>query len=229
MIDLELVQMLKDVIALVLAYLCIAGIAGGLQAWIAHKVGDDTALDHGFMTINPFVHVDPISLFLLPIGYLLFRVVVGLSRPVPIAWHLIDGRVRRLKISLVALAQPLAVIGLLIAFLLMRLLAIVGMYAWGWQAYIPVFVETCQYLFNFMVGFGIWFIPYQLLLALTQLYVFTRLARGISVRADLLFMIVPLVGALLLLDVSRMVLLYVLTGSEAGLFYVGKMLFASLA
>ena len=37
------------------------------HAWMAHKLGDDTALREGRITLNPVAHIDPIGTLLLPI------------------------------------------------------------------------------------------------------------------------------------------------------------------
>jgi Zn-dependent protease len=37
------------------------------HAWMAHKLGDDTALHEGRITLNPVAHIDPIGTLLLPI------------------------------------------------------------------------------------------------------------------------------------------------------------------
>lgn len=50
------------------------------HAWSAWKLGDDTALREGRLTLNPIVHIDPIGTLLLP----LLGVPFGWAKPVPV-------------------------------------------------------------------------------------------------------------------------------------------------
>jgi Zn-dependent protease len=49
------------------------------HAWSAYRLGDDTALRAGRLTLNPLVHIDPVGTLLLP----LIGVPLGWARPVP--------------------------------------------------------------------------------------------------------------------------------------------------
>jgi Zn-dependent protease len=50
------------------------------HAWTACKLGDDTAVRAGRLTLDPFAHVDPIGTLLLP----LLGIPFGWAKPVPI-------------------------------------------------------------------------------------------------------------------------------------------------
>ena len=50
------------------------------HAWVAWKLGDDTAERAGRLTLNPLVHIDPIGTFLLP----LLMIPFGWAKPVPV-------------------------------------------------------------------------------------------------------------------------------------------------
>lgn len=50
------------------------------HAWSAWKLGDDTALREGRLTLNPLAHMDPVGTLLLP----LLGVPFGWAKPVPI-------------------------------------------------------------------------------------------------------------------------------------------------
>jgi len=50
------------------------------HAWVAWKLGDDTAERSGRLTLNPLAHIDPIVTFLLP----LLGIPFGWARPVPV-------------------------------------------------------------------------------------------------------------------------------------------------
>lgn len=50
------------------------------HAWSAHKLGDDTALRLGRLTLNPIPHIDPIGTLLLPVMGIPF----GWAKPVPV-------------------------------------------------------------------------------------------------------------------------------------------------
>lgn len=62
-------------IAAVLIGLCLHEFA---HAYVAHRCGDDTALEAGRMTINPLAHLDPLGTLLM------FFVGFGYARPVPV-------------------------------------------------------------------------------------------------------------------------------------------------
>jgi Zn-dependent protease len=49
------------------------------HAWSAWKLGDDTAARQGRLSLNPFVHADPIGTYLLP----LIGAPIGWAKPVP--------------------------------------------------------------------------------------------------------------------------------------------------
>ena len=76
------------------------------HAWMADRLGDDTARRLGRVSFNPIRHVDPFGTLVLP-GLLLFLgapFVFGWAKPVPVAFH----RLRSPKLDMVwvALAGP---------------------------------------------------------------------------------------------------------------------------
>jgi Zn-dependent protease len=76
------------------------------HAWVADRLGDDTARRLGRVTFNPVRHVDPFGTVALPGLMLLLGspFVFGWAKPVPVAFH----RLRRPKTDMVwvALAGP---------------------------------------------------------------------------------------------------------------------------
>ena len=50
------------------------------HAWVARRLGDDTAERMGRLTLNPLAHADPIGTFILP----LLNVPFGWAKPVPV-------------------------------------------------------------------------------------------------------------------------------------------------
>ena len=72
---------------------------------VALRLGDDTALRLGRLTLNPLPHIDPIGTILMP-GLLLLAgaPVFGYARPVPIDYRQL--RNPRRDMVLVALAGP---------------------------------------------------------------------------------------------------------------------------
>jgi Zn-dependent protease len=76
------------------------------HAWMADRLGDDTARRLGRVSFNPIRHVDPFGTLVLPGILLLFGspFVFGWAKPVPVAFH----RLRSPKLDMVwvALAGP---------------------------------------------------------------------------------------------------------------------------
>lgn len=70
------------------------------HAWAAHKLGDDTAMYKGRISLNPFVHMDPIgTLSMVLFGF-------GWGKPVPI--NPLKFKSYRKGIALSALAGPMS-------------------------------------------------------------------------------------------------------------------------
>ena len=78
MINLQTAELLVGLITFFLAYTVAVTVVGAFRAWMAARAGDTTAQDLGFLTLNPFMHVDPIGLFFL------FFFHFGWGRHVPI-------------------------------------------------------------------------------------------------------------------------------------------------
>lgn len=220
MLSLELVQTIQTVVALMLAYLLVASIAGSFQAWVAYKAGDGLARSMGFTNLNPFFHVDPVSLIIMPLGFLAFGVVIGLGKPVPIMWHHLSAPYRWLRMTLVAIAQPIAVIGMLFVLILLRLAGIASVLALGHVDWLPTVLKVSQYLISSVGGFAVWFLPYTLLLSLAQIYVFEQEKRGVSTNQTLIILLVPLLGALLLQQVSQTIVFGAVGGFESMIMHV---------
>lgn len=76
------------------------------HGWVAEKLGDHTARLSGRITLNPFVHIDPIGTILLPAILILSRspFMFGWAKPVPVNF----GNLRRGRkdMALVAAAGP---------------------------------------------------------------------------------------------------------------------------
>jgi Zn-dependent protease len=111
-------------VALAIAMLVGLTIHEASHAWVANRLGDDTAKQAGRLTLNPLRHLDPIG------AIMVFLVGFGWAKPVPVSpWRLRYGP--RLGMALVAAAGPFS--NLLIAAtvaLLWRLRILSGMPAW---------------------------------------------------------------------------------------------------
>ena len=54
------------------------------HAWMAHKMGDDTALALGRVSLNPIVHIDPIGSLLFPLVQIFTGIpTLGWAKPTP--------------------------------------------------------------------------------------------------------------------------------------------------
>ncbi len=93
MINLKSAELIVSLITFLLSYLFATTIAGAFRAWVADKMGDSTAQDCGFLTLNPLVHMDPIGMMFV----CLFS--FGWSKFIPINPQNIDGSIRFLGIK----------------------------------------------------------------------------------------------------------------------------------
>jgi Zn-dependent protease len=86
-------------VAILIAMLVGLTVHEASHAWVAHRLGDDTAKRAGRLTLNPLRHLDPLgSLMIFLIGF-------GYAKPVPVSpWQLRHGP--RVGMALVAAAGP---------------------------------------------------------------------------------------------------------------------------
>ncbi len=113
------------------------------HAWSAYRLGDDTALRAGRLTLNPLAHIDPIGTILLPLLHIPF----GWAKPVPIN----PARFRRsMKMStgvmLTAAAGPLsnvllAVLCTVVFGLLLRFSVDLGSYGPGVRELLMIMIQ----------------------------------------------------------------------------------------
>jgi Zn-dependent protease len=75
------------------------------HAWVAWRLGDDTAARLGRLTLNPLAHIDPVGTLLLP----LLGIPFGWAKPVPVQpQRFRPGVPMRKGMMLVAIAGPIA-------------------------------------------------------------------------------------------------------------------------
>jgi Zn-dependent protease len=106
------------------------------HAWMAWKLGDDTAFSQGRVSLNPLVHIDPIGTIALPL-LLIFLApggfFAGWAKPVPVNTD--NFRNPRSDDIMVTLAGPW--MNLLLA------IAIMGLARLGSLLHSPQMVEVC--------------------------------------------------------------------------------------
>lgn len=98
MVGLYSVQFIIKILTLLFAYIFTVTLAGSFRAWVIEKMGDSTARERGFLTLNPLVHIDPIGIFTL------FLFDIGWGRQVPFSPLNIHGKWRSLRLGIAILS-----------------------------------------------------------------------------------------------------------------------------
>lgn len=100
---------------------CIIPIHEFAHAFIAYKMGDDTARLKGRLTLSPMAHVNWIgALMILLVGF-------GYAEPVPVNIRNVKMKNKKLAMALIALAGPLS--NLIVAFVSILLMFIINQVA----------------------------------------------------------------------------------------------------
>lgn len=118
MLNVQTAQSITDLITFFLAYVISITLAGAFTAWIALKMGDDTAQQEGFLTLNPLAHLDVVGIIFL----VLFK--FGWGKFISINPFNMGPRYRWLKALIAFLAKPIAffwigvasIVGLIVLF-----------------------------------------------------------------------------------------------------------------
>jgi Zn-dependent protease len=106
------------ILGIIFGILMAIGIHEFSHAWMATRLGDDTAKLMGRLTLNPFAHIDPLGIFLFLIAGF------GFGKPVPYNDHALKHDTDEIKI---ALAGPISnIVTALILFLPARIMIMLG-------------------------------------------------------------------------------------------------------
>jgi Zn-dependent protease len=113
------------------------------HAWMAWKLGDDTARLQGRLSLNPVVHIDPIGTVLLPLVMIFAsptvgRFLVGWAKPVPFNPANLGNRWR--DEMLIAMAGPAMNIILAVALVAFARVAVM----FGSDAAMELFLQMAQ-------------------------------------------------------------------------------------
>jgi hypothetical protein len=216
MISLRIIESIISFITLSIAYVIGATTAGCFQAWVAKKMGDSTAEHAGFLTWNPFVHVDPVGAFCL----LFFG--VGWGRYVPINPSNIHGTWRKAAVYFanVFIYLALAIVALIILLLSygINILEIALAILLSGYISLPLLAQAYPDSSSFALVIAlILVVMVYLSVLLAVLNFFIDGFRFVSIvffdglrrqEPDLLMMVLPLVGMILFADVLRINVIY---------------------
>jgi len=123
MVGVKSAEYVITMISFFMAYLFVVTFVGYFRAWIADKMGDDSAVEAGYLTFNPLPHMDIIGmvcLFLFQIGWGNFNMPLNPSNIISV-----NPIVRWLKLALVYFSDTIAHVTLA-TFAMVSLLGMFG-------------------------------------------------------------------------------------------------------
>lgn len=121
--DRDIIQIIIRLCVSAFIVFCIIPIHEYAHAFIAYKLGDDTARLKGRLTINPMAHINWLgALMILLVGF-------GYAEPVPVNIRNVKMKNKKLAMALIALAGPIS--NLIIAFFSMIAMFVVARFSTG--------------------------------------------------------------------------------------------------
>ena len=126
--DFDIVSLIVRISSVAFVVFCTAPVHEFAHAFVANKLGDDTAKLKGRLTINPFAHINWIgALMILLVGF-------GYAQPVPVNIRNVKMKNKKVAMALIALAGPvsnllMAFISMFFMFLTMKLIGTNGVLA----------------------------------------------------------------------------------------------------
>lgn len=117
----DITEIVIGICVSVFVVFCIIPIHEYAHAWVAHKLGDDTAERQGRLTINPMAHINWLgAIMILLVGF-------GYAQPVPVNIGNVKMKNRKLAMALIALAGPLSnIIAAIFSILAIYIIYLVG-------------------------------------------------------------------------------------------------------
>lgn len=226
MLNITTTQSIATVISLFCAYLISTTLTGSGQAWVAKKMGDDSAADAGFLSLNPLDHLDAIgSMMVVFFG-------IGWGRQIPIDLYSIQEPYRFWRLFLVFCSE--SIISLLLALTSLTLLIIkfsrgsfivaLEMFFSGnspMHLFAQLFPETSSgfiaiaLLFVAMIFFNIIIATISLIINMLRFALLIGNDRGYAYAqyADYISLLAPLLILFLLADPLRSILMQIVMAS----------------
>lgn len=118
-------EQMRDILTILVTLIVSVGLHEFGHAWMATRLGDDTALRQGRLTLNPFAHADPMGTIGFPLIFLIatkgMSTGFGWGKPVPFVATRMTRKVSMVTAAaLVAAAGPAMNLALGIVFLITR-------------------------------------------------------------------------------------------------------------
>jgi len=143
MLNVQTASSIINLITFLIAYGCSVTLAGCFTAWIVYKLGDETPVESGFLTLNPLAHID----FLGTLFLILYK--FGWSRFIPINPFNIQGPLRFIKVLVAFLAEA-------VAFFVLALLSLLALIAFfGERIMLYEFPQGFPDSSSYMVSIGL--------------------------------------------------------------------------
>jgi len=124
------------------------------HGWVAGRLGDPTARQHGRLTANPLKHLDPVGTLMFVITYVLGGFIFGWAKPVPVNPYYFKNRQRGMMV--VGLAGPVTnfLTAIVLAVILNLIKPLVPTEALFGQQAMPMWFEVLflAYQVNIVLG-----------------------------------------------------------------------------
>lgn len=102
-----------EIVVFIISILIGMTIHEAMHAYVGYKLGDDTALEQGRISLNPLHHIDPFATVVLPVAtFLLLCAPILAAKPVPFNPYRV--KYGEYGAALIAAAGPLSNLGLAI-------------------------------------------------------------------------------------------------------------------
>lgn len=161
-------QVLNEAAVLLPAFLLVFTVRGFFKALMAKRMGDSTAYDEGFLSLNPLAHMDLTGLLVVLFGLVLigsfasgfisravlfsFLIIAGVRWTYEVPYNVSNFKSLKKGMIFTTLAGPLG--NFLLALFFYYLLAYVPFTSLPLYVYKPL-VEICQVTIDLSIWFGI--------------------------------------------------------------------------
>ncbi|MDR1927594.1 MAG: site-2 protease family protein [Oscillospiraceae bacterium] len=138
--EMNMADLLLHLAAVCFIVFCTLPVHEAAHAWMAKKLGDNTAWMHGRLTLNPMKHIDWMgALLILLVGF-------GYAKPVPVNPRNFNNPKR--DMALVALAGPVSnlMMGLVLCFLSTALYVVAGRLGSEFISFVSSFFYSAAFI-----------------------------------------------------------------------------------